>query len=192
MGVMEHECRKYKIAATDELIHEGCVTQMKRILNDPKHPVTKDITSANLEPDKDENNNNLTAGTTSTNRITRNKFEFDIALCKTERHMNTFVPKYMRVLEKSGFTTEAAKRRAAEAAKQEEEAAAAAARTAKARKAAKAKVACFVCGNHYVEGAGIANHERFCKKAKTITPTTNYSELPDFLHNYQFVTTRRP
>ncbi len=57
----------------------------------------------------DENNNPIAAVTTTTTRVTRNQFEFDIALCKTERHMNTFVPKYMRELEKSGFTTEADK-----------------------------------------------------------------------------------
>ncbi len=110
----------HKIAPTDELIHERCVTLMQRVLNEPNHPVTKELISpsepantqaattpaattpaATSQPDTDENNNPIAAVTTTT-RVTRNQFEFDIALCKTERHMNTFVPKNMRELEKSG------------------------------------------------------------------------------------------
>ena len=160
---------------------------MQRILNDASHPVTKAIVTN--EPDE---NNNQAVSTTNT-RVTRNKFEFDIALCKTERHMNTFVPKYTRVLEKSGFRTEAAKRRAEVEAKEKVAAAAAAVESAKAKKAAKAKVACSICSIHFTEGAGITNHERACsKKAKANAPIPNYNELPDFRLNYQFVTTRRP
>ena len=107
--------------------------------------------------------------------------------------MNTFVPKSTRVLENSGFRTEAAKRRTEVEAKEKVAAAAAAVESAKAKKAAKAKVACSICSIHFTEGAGITNHERACsKKAKANAPIPNYNELPDFRFNYQFVTTRRP
>ena len=213
MGVMEHECQKHKIAPTDELIHERCVTLMQRILNDPIHPVTNGLTSLSEPdidtdseddstpvatppattplPDTDENNNNLVASAITTTMAMRNQFEFDIARCKTERHMNTFVPKYLRELEKSGFTTEAAKRRAAKAAEAEKAAAKAAEEAAKAKKAAKAKRACAICDKLCVVGAGYANHERTCK-AKAAAAMTSYRELPDFPHNFDFVTQRRP
>jgi len=218
MSVMEHECQKHKIAPTDELIHVRCVTLMQRILNDPNHPVTNGLTSPSepvidtdteddslpvatqsptttsattLLPDTDENNNNLVAPAITTTMATRNQFEFDIARCKTERHMNTFVPKYMRELEKSGFTTEAAKRRAAKAAEAEKATAKAAMEEAKAKKAAKAKRACNSCGKLWARGAGHANHERACE-AKAAAAMTSYRELPDFPHNFDFVTQRRP
>jgi len=200
IGVMEHECQKHKIAPTDELIHERCVTLMQRVLNDPNHPVTKELiftsepantqaattpaapTPAAITPaatsqlDTDENNNPIAAVTTTT-RVTRNQFEFDIALCKTERHMNTFVPKYMR--EKSGFTTEAAKIRAAEAAKQEKAALKAAEEAAK--KAAKPRVACSICAKLCTTGIAITNHVKACEKRKAAAASAaNYSSLPDF------------
>ena len=152
MNIREHEHLKYKITSTDDLIHERCITQMQRILNDDIHPVTKDMRSATTASptiDIDSNtdtstvaapivakvtaNNTDTAATVDTNNNntvqvprTRNKFEFHIAKCNTERHMNTFVPKYMRELESSGFVTEAVKRAAAEAEEAEKAAAKAA------------------------------------------------------------------
>ena len=186
---------------------------MQRVLNDPNHPVTKELISpsepadtqtattpaaitpaATSKPDTDENNNQIAAvaTTTTTTRVTRNQFEFDIALCKTERHMNTFVPKYMRELEKSGFTTDAAKIRAAEAAKAEEAAQKAAEEAAKAKKAAKPRVACSICAKLCTTGIAITNHVKACEKRKAAAAAANFSSLPDFRHNYHFVTTRRP
>ena len=133
----------------------------------------------------------MVASAITTTMATRNQFEFDIARCKTERHMNTFVPKYMRELEKSGFKTEAAKRRAAKAAEAEKATAKAAMEEAKAKKAAKAKRACNSCGKLWARGAGHANHERACE-AKDAAAMTSYRELPDFPHNFDFVTQRRP
>ena len=89
--------------------------------------------------------------------------------------MNTFVPKYMRQLERSGFVTEAGKR-------------AVAAATSAATKVARA--ACPECGNLYARGAGITNHMRACKRT-TAPEHVKYSQLPDFTHNFDFVTTRR-
>ena len=106
--------------------------------------------------------------------------------------MNTFVPKYMRELEKSGFTTDAAKIRAAEAAKAEKAAQKAAEEAAKAKKAAKPRVACSICAKLCTTGIVITNHVKACEKRKAAAAAANFSSLPDFRHNYQFVTTRRP
>ncbi len=62
---------------------------------------------------------------------------------------------------------------------------------AKAKKAEKAKRVCTLCGKLCVKGAGHANHERACE-AKAAAAMTSYRELPDFPHNFDFVTQRRP
>ena len=43
MNIKDHEHQKYKITPTEELIQERCVSQMKRILNDTNHPVSKNL-----------------------------------------------------------------------------------------------------------------------------------------------------
>ena len=83
-------------------------------------------------------------------------------------------------------------KRAAEAAKAEKAALKAAEEAAKAKKAAKPRVACSICAKLCTTDIAITNHVKACEKRKAAAATENYSSLPDFIHNYQFVTTRRP
>ena len=213
MNIRDHEHLKYKITSTDDLIHERCITQLQRILNDDNHPVTKDMrsaTTASPTVDIDSNtdtstvaapivaivtaNNADTATTVDINNNTvqvprtRNKFEFPIAKCNTERHMNTFVPKYMRQLESSGFVTEAVKRAAAEAEEAEKAAAKAAEEAAKAKRAAKPRIKCQNCGKLWIN---LGSHQRACKKPATTEEKEQHNQLPDFAHNFEHVTIRR-
>ena len=96
MNINENQCKKLSIVPTEDLISKRCTEQMQQLLNNSDHSITKALSKR-------------------TTNVTRNKFEFNIERCRTERHMNTFVPKYLRELERTEFMTNEMKKKEAEA-----------------------------------------------------------------------------
>jgi hypothetical protein len=102
--------------------------------------------------------------------------------------MNTFLPKYMRQLERSGFVTNAVKRAAAVAAEAEKAATEAAKEAAKTKRSAKPRVECPNCGKFWIN---LGSHQRACKKHATTEEKEQHNQLPDLAHNLEHVTIRR-
>ena len=149
MNINENQCIKFNIASTEDLINKRCIEQMQKLLNNCNHPITNSLSR------KDTNS-------------TRNKFEFNIERCKTERHMNTFVPKYLRVLEKTGFVTEEKKTK-------ETNTNSTTSKVIQNTQAAKNKTACPSCHKFFITGTGIATHIRSCQSKVGSTSTNTAS-----------------
>ena len=77
----------YKIINTDELIDKYCIKRLNNIIENENHPVTKSLI-------KKENINK-----------TRQKFPFKIKKCRTNTYENSFVQKYLRILESGNNNT---------------------------------------------------------------------------------------
>ena len=75
---------KYKIAKIPDLIDNHCLNLLRKILSDENHPITKGLVK------REE-------------LSTRYRFPFRIEKCNSERHQNTFLQKYLRLLEKEKF-----------------------------------------------------------------------------------------
>ena len=75
---------KYKITTIEELLEKHGKQRLTKILIDPNHPITRSL---------DERET-----------ITRNNFPFVIQKCKTTKYQDSYLQKYLRLLEKDGFT----------------------------------------------------------------------------------------
>ena len=151
MNINENQCKKLSIVPTEDLISKRCTEQMQQLLNNSDHSITKALRKR-------------------TTNVTRSKFEFNIERCRTERHMNTFVPKYLRELERTGFMTNEMKKKEAEASATIPDA-------TLMTQVAKKRTECPLCHNHFITGTGIATHLRSCKKlaGSTTHNTTSIS-----------------
>jgi hypothetical protein len=90
--------------------------------------------------------------------------------------MNTFVPKYLRKLEKTGFMTNEIKRKEAETC---------IAIPTSTGQAVKKRTECPLCHKHFITGTGIATHLRSCKKLAGST-THNSTSTTATHHQYQY------
>ena len=76
----EDEIKKFNIIPISNLLENHCKTTLNKILADPNHPITKSL------PKRD---------TTKT----RNKFPIAIQKCSKQKYQESFLQKYLRVLE---------------------------------------------------------------------------------------------
>ena len=115
---------KYKIVTIEELLEKHGKKRLAKILIDSTHPITKSLEERES--------------------ITRKNFPFVIPKCKSEKYQKSFLQKYLRKLEKDGYTT-------------------------KSKTTAKPapnyqKASCEICGNLFKNTKGVNHHKRMKHK----------------------------
>jgi len=122
IGISEEEQTKYKIVKIEELIEKHGKQKLIKILQDEDHPITQSL-------EKRES-------------VTRKNFPFTIHKCNSEKYQNSFLQKFLRKLEKEGFSTTHTKTVPAKPGK------------------AQDKATCDICKKEFKNTRGVNQHKR--------------------------------
>jgi len=125
------DLEKYKIETIENLMEKHGKKRLTKILIDPTHPITKSLENRET--------------------ITRKNFSFVIPKCKSEKYQNSYLQKYLRLLEKDGFTTTS---KPAE-------------RPPINNKNTKEGVSCEICEKVFKNTRGVNQHKRMMHKPST-------------------------
>lgn len=143
--------KRFNITGVEQTIDKHCKKTMKRILNDEHHPITKGLETKPIGR-------------------TRNQFPFVIPTCRLTARQNSFVQKYLRILESENFCPDWYKE------KQVQEAAETDTTTKPASEAEQ--VRCDICGKPQKNERGVNVHKRIKHKQEQLDPQPNSSDKP--------------
>ena len=122
---------KYKIVTIEELLEMHGKKRLNIILTDPMHPITKSL-------EKRES-------------ITRKNFPFVIPKCKSEKYQKSYLQKYLRILEKDGYTTKAKTTTRPSLNEQKD----------------NKNISCEICRKEFKNAKGVKQHKRMMHKPLT-------------------------